>query len=448
MENLRGILRPLFIIGIIVLLGVLAFSFLNLCGLPLIGNLLCRGGDVELAYWGLWEEADVMDPLIADFVESYRTQDPDTQVSITYEKRTFGTLDQYKETLLTRLGQETGPGIFRIHNSWVSGFSSEISPLPADVLSEADYTLRFYPTALTSAKVGTDLYAIPLEYDGLVVFYNKAFFSGVNVAERIQTWEDFRREAVRLTRWAGNDAEDGAITRPGAAIGTAENVAHASDIFSLLLSQSGVTPLTQLNTQAAADALTFYTTFSRTDRVWDATLPNSITAFANGQVPMIIAPTWRALDILNLNPQLEFASIALPQLPGATEGGIHLASFWMEGVSADLNQKEAEVAWRFLEFLTREEEQRKFYSASAQTRAFGEPYALRSLAGELADNEFLGPLLASAPFAVPAKPVEFSGNTPYADAFKQAISSFLARTQNAAEALETAQATITQLEQQ
>ncbi|MEX1061893.1 MAG: extracellular solute-binding protein [Patescibacteria group bacterium] len=435
------------IIGIIAVLGVLAFSFLNLCGLPLVGNVLCRGGNVELTYWGLWEDTDVMDPLIADFVEYYKTQDPDTQVSITYEKRTFGTLDQYKETLLTRLGQGTGPGIFRLHNSWVGDFSSEISPLPADVLSEADYTLRFYPAALVSAKVGTDLYAIPLEYDGLVLFYNKAFFSGVNVAERIKTWEDFRREAVRLTRWAGNDAEDGAITRPGAAIGTAENVAHAADIFSLLLAQSGVDPLTQLNTQAAADALTFYAAFSRTDRVWDATLPNSLTAFANSQVPMMIAPAWRALDILNLNPQLNFAAISPPQLPGAAEGGVHLSSFWMEGVSGDLNAREAEVAWRFLEFMTREEEQRKFYSASAATRAFGEPYALRSLAGELAEQEFLGPLLASAPFAVTAKTVEFSGNTPYTDAFKQAISSFLARTQNAAEALGTAQTTITQLEQ-
>ncbi|MDP2734736.1 MAG: extracellular solute-binding protein [bacterium] len=444
---MRGLIQPLVIGGAILIVGILAYSFLNLCGLPVLGNLLCRSQNVELTYWGLWEEADVMNPLIADFVEYYKTQDPQTQVSINYEKRTFGTLDQYKETLLTRLGQETGPGIFRLHNSWVGDFSSEISPLPADVLSEADYTLRFYPSALASAKIGTDLYAIPLEYDGLVVFYNKALFTGVNVAQKIRTWEDFRREAVRLTRWAGNDAEDGAITRPGAAIGGSGNVAHSPDILSLFLAQSGVNPLTELNTQAAADALTFYTNFSRVDRVWDATLPSSITAFANSQVPLILAPTWRALDILNLNPQLKFAAISLPQLPGAAEGGVHLASFWMEGVSADLNNKEAEVAWRFLEFMTREEEQRKFYSASSATRAFGEPYALRSLATELSTHEILGPLLTNAPFAVSAKTIDASGNTPYADAFRQAVAAVLARTQNAVEALGNAQSAITQLEQ-
>lgn len=445
LERLRGLIRPLAILGILLLLGVAVFSFagLDLSRLPLIGGLFGQGGDVTLTYWGLWENPDVINPLIASFVEEYERENPRINLTINYEKRSFGTLEQYKETLLTRLQQGTGPDIFRLHNSWVGDFSTELSALPPEVLSEQDYALRFYPVALSSSKVGTDIFAVPLEYDGLVLFYNKSLLAGVDVPEKIKTWEDFRREAVRLTNWQDNDREDGKILRSGAAFGAANNISHSADILSLLFAQSGVDPLTELKTQAAADALTFYTNFALVDRVWDETLPFSINAFANGQVAMILAPSWRALDIAALKPELEFAAVPVPQLPAAPEGGVHWGTFWMESVSKDTLR--AEIAWKFLEFLTREEQQRSFYAAAAKTRPFGEPYALRSLAESLADHEILNALLSTAPTAVSGKTVDLSGNSSYADALKKALGDVLGG-KKSVDALETAQATIDQLE--
>ena len=443
-EKLRGLIRPLVILMVVIILGIAVASFasLDLSRLPLIGGLF-QGGEVTLTYWGLWESPDVINPLITSFIDEYKKENPRVNLTINYEKRSFGTLEQYKETLLTRLQQGTGPDIFRLHNSWVGNFSTEIAPLPADVLSEQDYALRFYPAALAAAKVGTELYTIPLEYDGLVLFYNKALLKGVAVPEKIKTWEDFRREAVRLTTWKNNDANKGAILKSGAAFGTANNISHSADILSLLLAQSGVDSLTELNTQAAADALTFYTNFSKVDRVWDETLPFSINAFANGQVAMLIAPSWRALDIAALNPELEFASSSVPQLPAAAEGGVHWGTFWMEGVSADTER--ADIAWKFLEFMTREDQQRTIYAAEAQTRPFGEPYALRSLAESLAEHEILGPLLKSAPLAVSSKTADLSGNQSYVNVLKKAISDALGQVK-AVDALKTAQTTIDQLE--
>ncbi|NIT03698.1 extracellular solute-binding protein [Candidatus Saccharibacteria bacterium] len=444
-ERIRGLIRPLIIVGIVVLLGFLAFTFLSLdlSKIPIIGSLFGGKRTVELTYWGLWEEADVIQPLISSFEQAYESENPNVDVSVVYEKRSFGSLEQYKETLLTRLAQGTGPDIFRIHNSWVADFSSNLSSLPVDVLTEEEYVLRFYPVALSSAKAGADIYAIPLEYDGLVLFYNKKFFEGVDVSLTIKTWEDFRREAVRLTTWEGNDSERGKILFSGAAFGTGDNVSHSADILSLLFAQSGVNPLTELGTQAASDALTFYTNFSTEDRVWDATLPFSVNAFANEQVAMIVAPSWRALDVVNLNPQIELAAVAVPQLPGAREGGVHWGTFWMEGVSRA--SEGTDVAWAFLKFLTEEEQQRTFYSTASQSRLFGEPYALRSLASAVEEHDVLGSLLGSAANAVSGKIVDFSGNDSYADALKQAVRDVLAG-KTATEALGTAQATINQLE--
>lgn len=444
-ERARGLVRPILILLVVILIGFAAVSFLSLdlSKLPLIGNLLGRSGDVTLTYWGLWEDPDVINPLLDSFVESYEKDNPRINLTINYEKRSFSSLDQYRETLLTRLQQGTGPDVFRLHNSWVAPFSSELAALPVEVLSEENYALRFFPAALSSAKVGTEIFAIPLEYDGLVLFYNKDLFKGVDVAKKIKTWEDFRREAVRLTTWKNNDRNKGAVLRAGAAFGVANNISHSADMLSLLFAQSGVDPLTELNTQAAADALTFYTNFSKVDRVWNETLPFSINAFANGQVAMVIAPSWRALDIAALSPQLKFAAVPVPQLPAAQEGGVHWATFWTEVVSKDSSN--ADIAWKLLEFLTREDQQRVFYAAAAQNRPFGEPYALRSLAESLADHEILGPLLGSAPTAVSGRTADFSGDTSYVDALKKAISDVIGG-EKSVDALKTVQATIDQLE--
>lgn len=431
----RRFLTRLSIIFIVLLIGFLGFTLLR-------KTIFKPQREVTLTYWGLWEDPDTVKPLLTDFIAAYTKEHPDVSLTINYEKRAFGTLEQYKETVLTRLGRGTGPDIVRIHNSWVKELAGELSPLPSAVMAESDYSSAFYPVALSSAKTGEKIYAIPLEYDGLVLFYNKDLLKGVDVASALATWEGFRREAVRLTQWEGNDPKK-KILRAGAAFGAANNISHSADLLSLLLAQSGVDPLTGLKTQAAADALTFYTNFVEVDHIWDETLPFSIDSFANGQVAMIFGPSWRALNIRDRNPQLNFAAVAVPQLPATQEKPVHWASFWMEAVNAD--SENAAIAWELLKFLAEEAQQKKFYSEASKVRYFGEPYSRPSLAEELKTHELLGPLLASAANATSSKTVGFSGNKAYVDAFKQAIGDVLGG-KSASEALTTAQATINQLE--
>lgn len=383
-----------------------------------------------------------MKPILDDFVESYTGEHSNISLTINYEKRTFGTLDQYRETVATRFRQGTGPDIVRIHNSWITELYEELSPLPSDVMSESDYSSAFYPVALTSAKVGNQIYALPLMYDGLVLFYNKDLFGDEDAATALSTWEGFRREAVRLTEWEDNDPKK-KILQAGAAFGAANNISHASDLLSLLLVQSEVNPLTGLKTQPAIDALDFYANFVLEDHIWDETLPYSINAFANEQVAMVFGSSWRALNIYDLNPELSFAAVPIPQLPEAQESGVHWASFWMEAVNTD--SENTEIAWELLKFLSEEAQQRTFYSEASKVRYFGEPYSRSSLAANLSDHDILGALYEEASTAVSNKTVDQSGYKLYVGAFKQAISDVLAG-KGANTAFETAQATIDQLE--
>jgi multiple sugar transport system substrate-binding protein len=388
---------------------------------------------VELVYWGLFEPEGVFQPLI----EEYQKENPN--VKIKYEQRAYSTLEQHKETLLTRLREGTGPDIFRLHNTWVSQFASELSPLPSDIMSSADFAGNFYSPAQNTLSYQNQIYALPLMYDGLMLFYNTKHFEEASINRPPADWEEFREVAVRLTE---RDEETKRLTRAGAAMGVANNVAHFSDILGLMFAQSKISFPQDLTSRGARDALIFYTNFANKDNVWNAAFPNSVEAFAQGGVSMIFAPSWRVFDIQALNPGLDFATAAVPQipsLPSEEETTVNWASFWAEGVNID--SENAEEAWKFLEYLSQPENMRLLYSEETKLREFGEPYSRKDLGSVLLTNDYLAPLIDGAPTATSFIIAGASGNDIYVEAVAEAVNAVL-QGKDVDQALETLQTTV------
>jgi len=388
------------------------YTFVFALALPFVGG--CKAPDInigtkEVSYWGLFEPEAVMSPLISDFTEK------NSGTKITYEEQRFDDLASYKETLLTRLKEGTGPCVARIHQSWVKDFSAELAPVP----SSFNYEETFYPSAQESAKVGGSYFAVPLMYDGLVLFYNPSMFAASGIDKAPLTWDEFRSDAVKMTK---KDEKTGIISQAGAAIGAGANISHASDILGLMWAQTGVSVPEDLNNQAAYDALTFYTDFVKKDKVWDAALPESVRAFAEGKVAMIFAPSWRIFDIKGVNPSFEFKVAAAPQVPqlGDEEvSNVHWSSFWMEVVSKDC--KAQNQAFSFLSYLTSAEGQRMFFDEATKSRPFGEPYARVDLAESLKDDTVLGAIVAGAPYSFSGVITDQAGNTKEVEAVVTAI---------------------------
>src|SRR5258708_19244698 len=92
--------------------------------------------------------------------------------------------------------------------------------------------------------------------------------------------------------------------------------------------------LTNRTAPAGQSALTFYTNFSKVDRVWDETLPASITDFENGQLAMYFGRYEDSYKIKKQNPSLHFAVVPVPQLPanGSPIPSISYANYWPNGV--------------------------------------------------------------------------------------------------------------------
>jgi multiple sugar transport system substrate-binding protein len=368
----------------LLLLGVGLFFLITKVVLPLVqktreekSGVSAPGKEVNLTYWGLWEAETMMVPLI----EAYQQEHP--QVKIKYVQQSHR---DYRERLQSALARNEGPDIFRFHNSWLPMLKKELAPAPANIAQTINLAADFYPVISQDLQIGSQIFGVPLGFDNLALFYNPQILK--EGGKTFPTsWEELRRTALDLCVAETKDKichPGEKILTAGVALGTANNVDHFSDILGLMMLQNGV-DLTKPSGALAEDALKFYTFFTTVDGVWNNNFPASTYAFATGKVAMIFAPSWRAYEIKQINPQLEFKTASVPQLPG-TE--IAWATYWVEGVSNKSANNQA--AWEFLEYLSSQEGLVALYNQASKTRNFGEPYPRKSLASQLESDPVVG----------------------------------------------------------
>jgi multiple sugar transport system substrate-binding protein len=367
------------ILGALVLIGLIVFLIIKIV-LPTLSG----PKEVNLTWWGLWEDDAIVTPLIQEYEAAH------PNVKIQYLKQSP---KDYRERLVNALAQGQGPDIFRFHNSWVPMLKSDLDTLPAKVFNTSDFTQTFYPVALSDLSTPSGLVGIPLEYDALTLFINDDIFA--KAGKRVPaTWDDLRQTALDLTLKDGR----GVITQAGVALGETENVDHWPEILGLMMLQNQAS-LSKPQGVLAEKALEFYTIFTRVDKVWDKTLPTSTKAFAAGKLAMYFGPSWRAFDISQANPGLKFSTTNLPQLPKdrVSDPNVSYATYWVEGVWSKSKNKGA--AWDFLKFMSESSTMEKFYKNAAAVRGFGEPYARTDMASLLTSHPVLGSIIKLAPEA-------------------------------------------------
>lgn len=335
--------------------------------------------EIKLTYWGLWEEKEVFSPLI----EAYQKQNPN--IKINYEMRSP---EDYREKLIARGKNGQGPDIFRFHNTWLPEIREVATPIPSSIMSNLEFEQTFYKIHQIDLKVDKYYYGIPLEIDGFVMICNMSLLNQGGVVTPPVTWD----EVIDATSKIITVDKLGRPITAGIALGTTANVEHFSDIFGIMLAQNGGN-LTKLDTAEAAGALESYRKFAEEPtKYWDETMPNSIAAFIEGKVAMIIAPSWQVLTIKTSNPDLKIKVVPVPYVPAGKP--ISLASYWVEGVSRfSQNQEEA---WKFLKFLVEKENLTKLFENQSKIRLFGEPYSRIDLGNLLLQNEYLSPVIKQA----------------------------------------------------
>jgi multiple sugar transport system substrate-binding protein len=336
---------------------------------------------INITYWGLWEDGEIL----ADIFKEFENKEG---IRVDYRKQSHR---DYRERLEQALVSGSGPDLFRYHMTWVPMFADQLAAMPTSIMTSTEYQQTFYPVIYDTLQWDGKIVGIPLMFEGLALLYNEEIFRKANLSVPT-TWAEVRDVANQLTVPSNlNTRRDDNITQAGLAIGNASNVDNFADILALLILQNGGNPATP-TTQEVEDALTYYTNFMKQDKVWSNNLPNSTMAFARGEVAMIFAPSWRVLDIQEINPAIEFGVAQLPQI--TSEESITWASFWAEGVNK--NSVKQEAAWKLLKYLSSPEVLRKFYNNASLTRAFGEIYPRIDMASELTDEPKVAPFIMDA----------------------------------------------------
>jgi multiple sugar transport system substrate-binding protein len=377
----KGSMKKILVI-VVVVVGLLLSALLAVSFFLNREKAVPQKDEVELTWWGLWEDPSIVKPLI----DEYEAAHPKTKIK--YERQSK---EDYRERLTSALASGQGPDIFRLHNTWVPMFVKDLTPIPASTMTPQEFVNTFYPVAVTDLTISTGIVGIPLEFDGLAMFINEDLFTTFALTPP-KTWDEFRTTATALTI-----IENRIVKQAGAAIGLTENVDHWEDILGLLYLQNGANPAMP-GDERSKKTLEFYANLASEDKVWDAALPPSTVAFAGGKVAMYFGPSWRIFDIQKLNPSLKFKVVPVPQLSKPeTDPNITYASYWFEGVS---NKSPGQSqAWDFLKFMSSKESLEKLYKNAAATRAFGEPYGRPDMRELLLADPYTGPFLEYAPNA-------------------------------------------------
>jgi ABC-type glycerol-3-phosphate transport system substrate-binding protein len=345
---------------------------------------------VELTYYKLFDDSDVIEPLIQQYQSNY------PNVRINYRK--FTDPEEYYDLILNELAEGEGPDIFSVPNTWFVKNHKKVSSAPPDLMPTpifedtfvavaADDLIRIDPQIGQSA-----VYALPMTVDTLALYYNKDHFDDA-IPERGKpsvTWDGIKEDVYKLTK-KDNSFERFEVS--GMAMGFADNVSRAVDILYLLIIQQNGDFYNDNYSEAkfavqqglssdgstlnpGVDALDFYTGFanpSNKNYSWNAYLADSnsdekeITTFARGKVSMIVGYSYmydQIIDEINelkskglSTMDLESVKIAvIPQTVDpsvATEKRDAYAHYFVETVArTSENQR---YAWDFLVFITSKE---------------------------------------------------------------------------------------------
>jgi ABC-type glycerol-3-phosphate transport system substrate-binding protein len=370
-----------------------------------------ESGPVNLTYWGLYEPAEVIQPLI----DTYQKSNPN--VKITYEEKPYqDDLVGYKNLIFKRLQNGTGPSIFRMHSTWVPKLMPEIAQNSYPSFNYDSFIGRFNNIYTDScADTQGDIYCMPLMYDGLVLLYNKDLFSK-NSLQPPQTWGDLILSAKKLTIY-----EKDGLKQSGIALGTTNNVANSTDIIGLMMAQSGIAIPSEINSESALRVFKYYQSFSSVEKFWNTSFPDSVVAFVNEDTAMIFAKLRDIERINELNPTLNYGVSPVVQIP-TYEGGKSSetwASIWVESVSKDLTEKEILEAWKFLEWMSQKDQQVEKYRLGKEYRKYGELPANKELEDTFSQLTNVGVFVAQSKYAKTSIIADNAGNDDYTNLIKE-----------------------------
>lgn len=361
----------------------------------------------------------------------------------------------YNAKLLNAFAAGNGPDFFEIGNHDLPRWLSVVTPIPKSLATTFNATTmqNDFPTAVAQDFIHTptggtsQIYALPLSLDTLALFYNKDLFDSANIVYPPKTWDDFDADVVSL-RTLNNQ---GQLTQAGAAIGGSEaSIANASDLIFLLMLQNGTT-MTYNDSSASFNsggqsggnpglaAFNFYLQFGNSASpyyTWNDGLGDAVQNFISEKTAMMFGYASDATAIRQKAPFLNFSVAAMPQ-PGNATVAVNYPKYM--GLAVVRQSALSAAAWQFIIFAAANTSGEAVY-----TKDTGEPPASRAYIAANLNDPTYGVFASQALTArswYQADPDQINA------IMNTAIENVLNGSTNSAQALATAQNSVTAIMQ-
>lgn len=314
--------------------------------------------DGVVRFWAMGREGEVVAEMIRDFERE------NTGVRVRVQQIPWSAAH---EKLLTAYVGRSTPDLAQLGNTWVPEFAAlrSLEPLePWVAASSAIDSSSYFAGIWDTNRIDGTLYGVPWYVDTRVLFYRKDLLAQAGYDSIPCTWSEWRDAMVAVKRLVG--PERYAVFLP-------VNEWPPPVIFGL---QAG-SPLLgdgatrgEFAAPAFRRALGFFVDLFRAGLappVANNEISNLYQEFSRGYICMYITGPWNLGEFRRrLPPELQGAWATAP-LPGPDGPGVSLAG----GSSLVLFQssRRKAAAWRLVEFLSRPEQQLRFYQLTGDLPA-------------------------------------------------------------------------------
>ena len=298
---------------------------------------------VEINYWQYVYDTRVaaMDELIKNF----EAANPD----ITVKQTTFP-YDDYQTKVIAAHVAGNGPDVLQFYYGWLDKFQQGgvLQPLDPAVFPNAEIEKDFFPIVSAISRDGK-YYGLPTAVRSLALFYNKKLLDEAGITEPPQTLDELVADAKKTVKTDGG----GNITSEGITLDPAgQDHQWWRDV---LVRQFGGVPYDDkgnvaYNDDAGLKALTWYTDLATKEKVGAlGFMDEGQAAFKGGLAAFTVDGTFR---LGSFKPITDF-EWGVTELP-ATNDGVrsNFASFFANGISADVEGEKKAAAEKFLQYVT------------------------------------------------------------------------------------------------
>jgi ABC-type glycerol-3-phosphate transport system substrate-binding protein len=269
----------------------------------------------------------------------------DKNISYIYVEKKIDTFD----TVFTEaLAEGKGPDLIiaPLENIWKN--KNRLGLISYKSISESDFKNAFIEEG-ELFLVPDGIYAIPIQNDPMVLYWNRDLFSKASLSKPPVYWDEMYDFATKLTE---KDAA-GNLVKSAITLGESKNIPHAKEILTMLMLQAG-TPITDyigrdlravinqnfnLPLVPGEAALDFYTQFANPLKPfysWNRSLKTANTSFIGGDVAMYLGFASELKELKAKNPNL---NIGIAPVPQSRVSGKAITYGNLRGISVVRNSK-------------------------------------------------------------------------------------------------------------